>query len=122
MRFMRDLGTNHEITNVNGGAIAMGDPLGATGATILGTLVDELARRDEKARPRHAVRRRRHGHREPSSSGLTRPRRADACAIPPTLPLPAGRGSPVATVRSVHDKLSLDYPPPHPMTAEKDLR
>jgi acetyl-CoA C-acetyltransferase len=46
MRFMRDLGISHEITNVNGGAIAMGHPLGATGAMILGTVVDELARRD----------------------------------------------------------------------------
>ena len=48
MRFMRDMGISHEITNVNGGAIAMGHPLGATGAMILGTLVDELARRDQK--------------------------------------------------------------------------
>jgi acetyl-CoA C-acetyltransferase len=48
MRFMRDLGIDHEITNVNGGAIAMGHPLGATGAMILGTLVDELGRRDLK--------------------------------------------------------------------------
>jgi acetyl-CoA C-acetyltransferase len=46
MRFMQDLGISHEITNVNGGAIAMGHPLGATGAMILGTLVDELHRRD----------------------------------------------------------------------------
>ena len=46
MRFMRDLGIGDEITNVNGGAIAMGHPLGATGAMILGTLVDELQRRD----------------------------------------------------------------------------
>jgi acetyl-CoA C-acetyltransferase len=46
MRFMQDLGISHEITNVNGGAIAMGHPLGATGAMILGTLVDELQRRD----------------------------------------------------------------------------
>ncbi|MFN8192283.1 MAG: acetyl-CoA C-acetyltransferase [Nocardioidaceae bacterium] len=46
LRFMRDLGISHEITNVNGGAIAMGHPLGATGAIILGTLVDELERRD----------------------------------------------------------------------------
>ena len=46
MRFMRDLGIDHEITNVNGGAIAMGHPLGATGAMILGTLIDELERRD----------------------------------------------------------------------------
>ena len=48
MRFMRDMGISHEVTNVNGGAIAMGHPLGATGAMILGTLVDELERRDLK--------------------------------------------------------------------------
>jgi acetyl-CoA C-acetyltransferase len=48
MRFMRDLGISHDITNVNGGAIAMGHPLGATGAMILGTLVDELQRRDQR--------------------------------------------------------------------------
>ncbi len=46
MRFMRDMDISHEITNVNGGAIAMGHPLGATGAMILGTLIDELERRD----------------------------------------------------------------------------
>jgi acetyl-CoA C-acetyltransferase len=46
LRFMRDLGLDHEKVNVNGGAIAMGHPLGATGAMILGTLVDELERRD----------------------------------------------------------------------------
>jgi len=46
LRFMRDLGIDHEITNVNGGAIAMGHPLGATGAMILGTLLDELERRE----------------------------------------------------------------------------
>ena len=46
MRFMRDLEITSDITNVNGGAIAMGHPLGATGAMILGTLIDELERRD----------------------------------------------------------------------------
>lgn len=46
MKLMRDLGWDEEQTNVNGGAIAMGHPLGATGAMILGTLVDELERRD----------------------------------------------------------------------------
>lgn len=45
LKLMRDLGDYpHERTNVNGGAIAMGHPLGATGAMILGTLVDELER------------------------------------------------------------------------------
>ena len=48
MRFMRDMGISDEITNVNGGAIAMGHPLGATGAMILGTLIDELQRRDQR--------------------------------------------------------------------------
>ena len=46
MRFMRDMGISEEITNVNGGSIAMGHPLGATGAIIIGTLLDELERRD----------------------------------------------------------------------------
>jgi len=47
-RFMRDLSVPHDITNVNGGAIAMGHPLGATGAMLLGTLIDELDRRDQR--------------------------------------------------------------------------
>ena len=44
LRFMEDLGVEHSKTNVNGGAIAMGHPLGATGAMILGTVLDELER------------------------------------------------------------------------------
>ncbi|MGH3855150.1 MAG: acetyl-CoA C-acetyltransferase [Pseudonocardiaceae bacterium] len=46
LRFMRELDVPAEKLNVNGGAIALGHPLGATGAMILGTLVDELERRD----------------------------------------------------------------------------
>ena len=46
MRFMQKLGIEHDKINVNGGAIAMGHPLGATGAMILGTVLDELERRD----------------------------------------------------------------------------
>ena len=45
MRFMDDTGVPHDKINVNGGAIALGHPLGATGAMILGTLIDELERR-----------------------------------------------------------------------------
>ena len=45
MKFMQEMGVPHEKVNVNGGAIALGHPLGATGAMILGTLVDELHRR-----------------------------------------------------------------------------
>ncbi|OEY65983.1 acetyl-CoA C-acetyltransferase [Marinobacter sp. X15-166B] len=46
LRFMDELEVNHDRVNVNGGAIAMGHPLGATGAMILGTLLDELEARD----------------------------------------------------------------------------
>ena len=46
MRFMRALDLDPEIVNVNGGATALGHPLGATGAMILGTVLDELERRD----------------------------------------------------------------------------
>lgn len=45
MRFMKEMNVPHDKVNVNGGAIAMGHPLGATGAMILGTLIDELHRR-----------------------------------------------------------------------------
>jgi acetyl-CoA C-acetyltransferase len=45
MKFMKEMGVSEEIVNVNGGSIAMGHPLGATGAMILGTLIDELERR-----------------------------------------------------------------------------
>ncbi len=48
LKFMKDFGVPHEKVNVNGGAIAMGHPLGATGAMILGTLVDELERRQQR--------------------------------------------------------------------------
>ena len=48
MRFMQDLDVPHEKVNVNGGAIALGHPLGATGAMLVGTLIDELERRDQR--------------------------------------------------------------------------
>ena len=48
MRFMREMGVDHEQVNVNGGAIALGHPLGATGAMLVGTLLDELERRNLK--------------------------------------------------------------------------
>ncbi|MEU6150204.1 acetyl-CoA C-acetyltransferase [Actinosynnema sp. NPDC047251] len=46
LKFRRELDLPDEKVNVNGGAIAMGHPLGATGCMILGTLLDELERRD----------------------------------------------------------------------------
>ncbi|WP_063008972.1 acetyl-CoA C-acetyltransferase [Nocardia kruczakiae] len=48
LRFMKDLDIPHEKLNVNGGAIAMGHPLGATGAMLISTVVDELERRDQR--------------------------------------------------------------------------
>jgi len=46
LRFVRDMGISLDIVNVNGGAIALGHPLGATGAVILGMVLDELERRN----------------------------------------------------------------------------
>ncbi|EUB98672.1 acetyl-CoA acetyltransferase [Rhizobium sp. CF080] len=46
LRYMQAFEISHDKINVNGGAIAMGHPLGATGAMILGTVLDELERRD----------------------------------------------------------------------------
>ena len=46
MKFMQEMHVSHNRVNVNGGAIAMGHPLGATGAMILGILIDELHRRN----------------------------------------------------------------------------
>lgn len=48
LRYMQDLGIDHSVTNVNGGAIAMGHPLGATGAMLVSTMLDELERRNLK--------------------------------------------------------------------------
>jgi acetyl-CoA C-acetyltransferase len=46
IKFMRDLDIDPALVNVNGGAMALGHPIGATGAMILGTLLDEMERRD----------------------------------------------------------------------------
>ncbi len=46
LRFFRDTGFDPAITNVNGGAIALGHPIGATGSMLIGTIIDELERRD----------------------------------------------------------------------------
>ncbi|VWX63336.1 putative enzyme [Burkholderiales bacterium 8X] len=45
LRFMRETGVPHDKVNVNGGAIAMGHPIGATGGILVGTLLDEMERR-----------------------------------------------------------------------------
>ncbi|UWZ50392.1 acetyl-CoA C-acetyltransferase [Dactylosporangium aurantiacum] len=48
LRFAKDMGFSLDKVNVNGGAIAMGHPLGATGGMLLGTLIDELERRGQR--------------------------------------------------------------------------
>lgn len=48
LKLMKDFGIPHDKVNVNGGAIAMGHPLGATGAMILGTVIDELEARQQR--------------------------------------------------------------------------
>ncbi|WP_027344963.1 acetyl-CoA C-acetyltransferase [Hamadaea tsunoensis] len=48
LHYMKDLGLDHEVVNVNGGAIALGHPLGATGAILVATVLDELERRDQR--------------------------------------------------------------------------
>ncbi|MGP3999796.1 acetyl-CoA C-acetyltransferase [Streptomyces sp. 8N706] len=48
LRFAREMGLSLDKVNVNGGAIALGHPLGATGAMLLGTVIDELERRDQR--------------------------------------------------------------------------
>ncbi len=48
LRYMQALDIDHDKINVNGGAIAMGHPLGATGAMILGTMLDEMERTDKE--------------------------------------------------------------------------
>ena len=46
LKFMREMNLDASIVNVNGGAMALGHPIGATGAMLVGTLLDELERRD----------------------------------------------------------------------------
>jgi len=48
LRYMKDMDISHDVTNVNGGAIAMGHPLGATGGMLVSTMLDELERSDKK--------------------------------------------------------------------------
>ena len=47
-KFIRDLNLDRDKVNVNGGAMALGHPIGATGALLIGTVLDELERRDQQ--------------------------------------------------------------------------
>ena len=67
----RALGFDWDRVNVNGGAIALGHPIGASGARIVATLLHELARREGRLWPRHALSWRRRLGRDGSRTGLT---------------------------------------------------
>ena len=67
----KELGLDRNKTNVNGGAIALGHPLGMTGTRLLLTLTHELGRRRKQIRPRDGLHRRRAGHRGDCGKTLT---------------------------------------------------
>ncbi len=77
LRYMQAFDIDNAKINVNGGAIAMGHPLGATGAMIFGTVLDELERTRQIDRAGHAMHRRRHGHRDHHRAGLEKRSGAD---------------------------------------------
>ena len=60
-KFIRDLKLDRDKVNVNGGSIALGHPIGATGSILIGTRARRTGAPRPEARPRHHVRRRRHG-------------------------------------------------------------
>ena len=60
----KEMGWDTAKINVNGGAIAIGHPIGASGCRVLVTLIHEMQKRRRQERPRHAVHRWRHGHRD----------------------------------------------------------
>jgi acetyl-CoA C-acetyltransferase len=99
MRFMKEMGVPHDKVNVNGGAIAMGHPLGATGAMILNTLIDELHRRKLRYGTGHAVRGRRHGHCHDCGAHLMKPSSTSWTTASPPSPLTsrARRSTPCAS-------------------------
>ena len=82
LRFVRDMGLDLDKVNVNGGAIAMGHPLGATGAMILGTLRRRARAPEQALRPGDPLRRRRNGHRHRRRARLTRCTHARPAAQP----------------------------------------
>ena len=73
LRFIQAFDLDPDKVNPNGGAIAMGHPLGATGAMLLGTALDELERTDKTLGAYHSLHRRRHGHGDDHRTRLTFP-------------------------------------------------
>ena len=68
-----DTGADPALTNARGGAIALGHPLGASGARLMTTLVHRMRAGRDPLRPADDVRGRRHGQRDDPGTGLTRP-------------------------------------------------
>ena len=71
LRYMQAFDLDPEKVNVNGGAIAMGHPLGATGAMILGTVARRARAHGRGDGARDALHRRRHGHGDDHRAGVT---------------------------------------------------
>ncbi len=71
LKFLRDTGVDWDRVNVNGGAIALGHPIGATGGMLIGTLLDELERQDKTTGLVIHVHGRRHGDRDDHRARLT---------------------------------------------------
>ena len=71
LRYIQAFDIDNAKINVNGGAIALGHPLGATGAMILGTVLDELERTNKSTALVTLVHRRRHGHRDHHRARVT---------------------------------------------------
>ena len=72
LKFFKDTGVDPEKVNVNGGAMALGHPIGATGGMLIGTLLDEMERQRPGDRPGRHVHRRRHGHGHHHRADLSR--------------------------------------------------
>ncbi len=70
LRYLEAFELDPAKVNVNGGAIAMGHPLGATGAMLMGTAIDELERTGKSDRACDALHRRRHGHGDDRRAGV----------------------------------------------------
>ena len=68
----RELEPDMDRVNVNGGAIALGHPVGATGGRLFATLLAEIERRDAETRPGHHVLRRRPRHGHPRAAARVR--------------------------------------------------
>ena len=76
LRYLQAFDLDPAQVNVNGGAIAMGHPLGATGAMLLGTVLDELERRGLGHGAGDALHRQRHGHGNHHRAGVSVPARS----------------------------------------------